>query len=191
MSNTGGGQITLHWIPSHVGIPLNETADSLAFRATSKPSVDVYVSRSKSQLKHQALQTISATWTRTVDHASLLSKSIQWKRSTSPNGFIPPLNTLRHIETRLFRLILGYRCSWEIAQRSQRQCEHCDSLVTEPLIHFILHCPSTKLSLYLTPHPPIVIQQLNDSQRAANQINLALQNIKELTTYVSRFSPPR
>ena len=183
-----GGHVTLHWIPSHVGIPLNEAADHLANKATDKTEVDLNVPYSKSQLKRQASKTIRDTWTQAVNHAAPLSESIQWKRTTSPNGkFVPPANIPRHVETKLYRLILGYRCSWEIGHRSLRQCAHCDADIIEPLIHFVLHCPQT----HLPPYTNEPTQDADVANIAANRIQRALLDIDSLALHLSRFTPPR
>lgn len=47
----------------------------------------------------------------------------------------------------IHRLRLGYRCSWEIAERIPRECKYCE-ITSEPLLQYLLTCPQ----LQIRPH---------------------------------------
>ncbi|XP_071512741.1 uncharacterized protein [Panulirus ornatus] len=56
-----GRPVTIHWIPSHVGIEGNETADEAAKTATRLNNIQVHVPVSLQQMKHQ-LQKAARLW---------------------------------------------------------------------------------------------------------------------------------
>lgn len=41
----------------------------------------------------------------------------------------------------IHRLHLGYRYTWEIEFRVPKDCQHCEALIDEPLLHYLLDCP--------------------------------------------------
>ena len=47
----------LTWIPSHIGIAVNETADRAARQALLKPAIDTYLPPSKARARHNIKQT--------------------------------------------------------------------------------------------------------------------------------------
>ena len=185
------GSTTFHWIPSHVGIPLNEKADALALSATQKENINVNIKQSRSQLKRIAARKLSQDFNTFVTQASRLSHSIQWRTSSTQNLPKQLSSRLpRHIEVRIYRLRLGYRCSWEISHRSNRQCDICANDTSHPLLHYILQCPSsTFFGVPLINFDDETEDNLESE--AAHRINNALRNLTAVAQHVQRYPPPR
>ncbi|GBM20225.1 hypothetical protein AVEN_216647-1 [Araneus ventricosus] len=66
--------ITLHWIPAHTGIQGNETADSYAKKATTKPYIEKIPKKSFKQLKNAISNVQMQIWQE------------RWASSTTKNG---------------------------------------------------------------------------------------------------------
>ena len=52
--NTVNGNVTLIWLPSHIGIEGNEKADRLANAGTKHPNVDIYVGRDLKEMYEES-----------------------------------------------------------------------------------------------------------------------------------------
>ncbi|XP_071521480.1 uncharacterized protein [Panulirus ornatus] len=74
-----GRPVTIHWIPSHVGIEGNETADEAAKAATCFNNNQVHVPVSLQQMKHQ-LQKAARLWIKKnlLDAYNAGSTSVMW-----------------------------------------------------------------------------------------------------------------
>ena len=183
-----GGQLILHWIPSHVGVPLNEMADQLAFTATQKQTIQVHTQPSKSHLKTRISSRLHQQWRNLNSRSLPTSRSLTWRRTTSQDKrhctltFIP-----RQLEVRIFRLRLGYRCIWEIANRQFRDCSYCDAPSDDPLLHYVLECPLTSQHF----GPTISTDTDNSENIAALRVQTALHNIPALLNLLQRYPPPR
>ncbi|MEL7522413.1 MAG: ribonuclease H family protein, partial [Cyanobacteria bacterium J06553_1] len=140
-----GKRVVLNWVPSHVGIRGNSSADEAARQATARPEVDLVVRPSLRYTKDQAR---CATWSlahRQQRRAQDSFQSAAWYSKLSGGT---PLKTSRQCGRRnavlLHRLRLGYRTYHERVQPEvPRQCEHCGFMASLPLQHYLLECPST------------------------------------------------
>lgn len=136
-------KISLVWIPSHVGIPGNETADELANKATSNKEIDRECKLSYQENKRIIHQYINNIWQE------------NWKKSNSQYSKIQPLVsttvkytcTSRGKERLITRLRLD-QCQLnhylhKIGVHQSGLCEQCQ--VPETTLHYLLQCPQTKI----------------------------------------------
>ena len=184
-----GGSVSFNWIPSHVGISQNEKADNLAKQATVSPDINVRsLKNSRSQHKRSILQQTLRLHRGIVDRAQLHSDSLQWLFLTT--GYRPLTITKkwpRSFETGIYRLRLGYRCKWEIAQRHLRPCDYCLQPTSEPLLHYILECPLTSPVF----GNPVSTQHYDSITVATNRLKCASRNPSNLIDLIRIFPPPR
>ena len=64
-------------------------------------------------------------------------------------------STTRNFQTIIHRLSLGYRCTWEIVNQEERECNYCEQVTEEPLLHYLLECEATddlRLTVRKQPH---------------------------------------
>ncbi len=73
-------------------------------------------------------------------HEGKLSKYIAWHSTVTQ--CVPKLqkemSRIQHVV--IYRLGLGYRCSWEIAGHQQMECPSCSRSTYQPLLHYTLVC---------------------------------------------------
>ena len=189
--HAAGKRVILNWIPSHVGIKGNSNADEAAKQATARPEVDLVVRPSLRYTKEQAR---CATWSlahHQQREARNSFRSAAWYHKLSGGT---PLKTSRQCGRRnavlLHRLRLGYR-TWHEREHPEepRQCEHCGLMVSLPLQHYLLECPSTnglRLTVAgLTTGPP--------EDKAANIVRniCESQHPEPLFDILHRYPPPR
>lgn len=140
-----GANITLHWIPGHVGILGNERADAAARSACSLPGITFPLRPSTSN----TIATLAGSIGRLSREYHELcvaegSRSAMWyATATTHQPLLPPPGLPNSLVVRLRRLRLGYPCHSQIAGVAPEPCPHCLERAEEPLIHYILHCPAT------------------------------------------------
>ena len=141
-----GKQVTLNWIPSHLGIYGNDQADKLAkesiisnsIASIIQPSLSQYKGLTKSIPRRDILQHLNY-W---VDNHSA---SAQWYKSTtnltpSPTDKFTP----RDVAVMAACLRLGYLSCWQVIQPiNPQKCKHCEVIPPFSLFHYLLECPST------------------------------------------------
>ena len=144
---SAGGRVSLHWIPSHVGIKGNNTADEAAKEASLKPTVDIETPPSLSSTLLHIRGKASNLWRDELDEQiEAGSPSANWfARAT---GLLPPdlpKTTPSHARISLHRLRLGFHCKDELLPgNAPLQCQHCATPSPTPLIHYVLDCPATR-----------------------------------------------
>ncbi|KAG0719567.1 hypothetical protein GWK47_050197 [Chionoecetes opilio] len=186
-----GCKITLNWVPSHVGLNGNETADRAAKSAAALPSPTTAVLPSLSQTLLK-IKSASHALSRQQHEATvaLSSPSASWYAAATAyhplpqDPSIPPL-----VRDRLHRLRLGFPCFEEIRQGAvDTTCDHCQ--VTSPfaLQHYLLKCEATShLRERLPPHP----QPGHPGAPAAAAAVIRSVPLATLTSTVREYPPPK
>ena len=139
-------QVTLNWIPSHIGIPGNEEADQLAKQTKYVDQVQISVQPSLSQLKSVTKARIKDILVENANtHIEQGSYTADWyKMVTEHNQYPMERQISRQLSTIIYRLRLGYKACWQIVNPEQRDCVHCEAPTDTPLLHYLLQCPVTR-----------------------------------------------
>ena len=120
------------------------------------------------------------------------SASATWYRQAT--NMIPHCidkSTTRSAAVIIHRLRLGYRCTWEIVERNERACRHCDEETNEPLLHYLLVCEHTA-ALRRAVGQVVYDPALPDArEKAASMAYGILQNIEAHIGTLMRYVPPR
>ena len=185
-----GRQVTLHWIPSDVGIPGNEWADEAAKAALRFREIQVQVPPSISQIKNGIQKSTQSTIsTKLLDIARAGSASANWYLVATRRAPVKYDRLSRQKMVNLFRLRLGYKCTWQILQDAPiRECIYCQEPAEAPLDHYLLDCEVTRELRELLgdwdedqyPNPSAsLVYALQDKQ------------YERLVQVVTRYPPPR
>jgi len=159
------GLATLHYIPSHIGIPLNEHVDKSAELATNLPdSETLKIIPTLSALKSKVSTHLFNQQTKNAN----ITTSREWFLTTSKNIELNIAKN-RHSEVNLLRLILGYKSYKQITNK-MHECEYCEQLNKDPLLHFTLECPYTAPLIPKEPSP-----QKTQENLAASAINRCIR----------------
>ena len=132
--------VKLCWVPSHVGVPGNENADSSAREATTSPTIH-RTPLPRSDIKCNIKQKAHTFWKQRWQQESPTNKLREITATTSllPNSSCAD----REWERGLVRLRIGH-ChlthSHLMAGGQPPECEDCNTIVT--VKHIILECPS-------------------------------------------------
>jgi len=141
IANTHHVEIKLVWIPSHVGIEGNETADRLAKSATNNQTADITINSTKSEINDKIDSLILTKWQQQYDRSptgrtyKLLEPKVSLK--------IKYADVNRQREKTITRLRLGKCCLNQYLHKINRHptghCDHCKK--PETVEHFLLQCP--------------------------------------------------
>ena len=131
--------INIVWVPSHIGISGNETADSLAYLATQKPDIDINIPKTIVDFKPITNSYIDNIWQERWDN----SPTGRHLHDISPTIHPPQLKfTNRRTERLAHRLRLG-ACALN-SQLHKLNCHatgKCDICQEEETIHhFLIGC---------------------------------------------------
>ena len=138
-----GKEVTLIWIPSHMGIGGNDTADRLAKDAIEHPEVDfsipIQVADAKRDIRTQIFKEWQDRWDSTTTSRHL------WILQSQVSGGIKFATTPRQAEVAITRLRLG-KCRLnhylqEIGCHETGLCDFCGK--DETIAHWLLECEST------------------------------------------------
>ena len=135
------------WIPSHIGIAGNETADRAASSALMKPNIDTYLPMSKSRTRQTIKQTARDIY-ETLEHLNptrSVSLHQQVTLSTSDSMALINLNN-RTDQRAIYRLRLFVRPYIQIRHQDRAVCPHCDEHFDIYTVHYIAICPASHVS---------------------------------------------
>lgn len=121
-------------------------------------------------------------------HISARNQHIVWIHRNSPLAkwykevtqySAPPIlrNTPRSHAVIIHRMRLGYRCSWEIAERNPRECKYCEVGTSEPLLQYLLQCPQIQ-DIRSQQFSNISIENTIEATLAAQRLGLHILQIK-------------
>jgi ribonuclease HI len=158
---TSTNKLTIAWIPSHVGIKGNETADKIAKSAANKLETDIDQPISKTYVYNQIDKLIDMEWQQIYNNSTTINhyRTIQPEVSRQ----IKYHNKSRHKETIITRLRLG-KCRLnhylhKINRHPTGHCDHCH--VPETIEHYLLHCHHAAIFKNLPSPPTTVLQALS------------------------------
>ena len=156
--------VTLHYIPSHVGILGNEEADHIAKKATQKPNIDIKINLSKTVLKSRIKKyTLDKLYNKENDDKS---ESLSWRNKIKNNTNICKLKN-REMEVKLYRIILGYK-SYKQLKNEQEVCKFCNDMYLSPLEHW------TECSIVLHELEDIINKEAYNKLKCSDKINLLI-----------------
>ena len=137
-----GYDISLVWIPSHIGIIGNEKADSLAKQASNQPCLDNTSQYSQAEIYTIIDKELLKIWQLYYDDLT----NIKHYKSIEPKvSFQIKFTSKNKIKERLItRLRLGTaytnRYLYKIKKHPSGLCDHCPQ-INETITHFLLQCP--------------------------------------------------
>ena len=149
-----GIQVTLHWIPSHIGIPGNEEVDTLAKLGLKRTHVDISLPTTLGQVKavirrHVSLQTKSFFNTKARESSKVGSHALSYSSYLMLNPTLQPQkspNLPPAVHRVLNRLRLDTE-SWCYRHSHGYSCAYCEQGFSPH--HYLIECPVTSSPLYV------------------------------------------
>ena len=187
-----GRRVTLAWIPSHVGVPGNEAADSEAKRGLQQHEVRINVPLSLQRIKRIAKATTMRRARALLADAEATSATLQWyRRATEHEVLQLPTSMPRSDMVRIHRLRLGYPTVRSLAEGYQGEiCRFCETLAEDPLVHFLLDCEETGRLRTLA-----AARGFTDCgvrvEAAASMVRYLTDDYVALTAILRQLDPPR
>ena len=137
-----GVSVNLMWIPSHVGLSLNEVADGLANEGAMRESIDTECAPSLIDIKNQMRRTRrDRDFGKAQDLMRGGSKSLQHYLKVANCTDATYGCTATRYDTVKMRLRLGYKYYGEI-KGGIGPCKVCGCAQSHTLSHYVLDCPS-------------------------------------------------
>ena len=136
-----GISVQFFWIPSHIGISLNEVADDLAKKATDRLFVDTESQMSLNRIK-KGIKQIRNLWDSELAIRILEegSASMDHYLFVCENTHITYGKTKSKIDTLNMRLRLGYNYCWQYIDDNGLPCKLCGEAFSHTLEHYLLEC---------------------------------------------------
>jgi hypothetical protein len=161
-----GNKVTLVWVPAHVGIYGNESADTAAKQALKHTTKDTKLPLNYNEIKSLITAAINTKWQNTWAQSTtgkflhnITTHTPKQTKYTHPNRKVNnSINRLKVGRTQLnhHKTLLGIS--------NNPNCPHCTN--EESIEHVLLHCP------HYAQHRKTLAQQLN-----LNHINLTLKDL--------------
>ena len=184
-------QVTINWIPSHIGIAGNDKADGLAKTSKYVDHVQIHVQPTISQIKSKLAPTIKKIMHEEIKaQVRLGSPSSNWYlHATELVPHPVTKDTPRELGVIIHRLRLGYKATWQLIDGVERPCNYCDESPEAPLMHYLLECLQTA-SLRENRDVPN-IQDPGSVLAAAKIAKNIVENIDTHSGLLSERPPPR
>ena len=131
-------QITIVWVPSHIGIHGNEMADNLANMAARQNQIDVTLKYELSDIYNQLRDYIDTRWQKSWDLSTQFYKAIQPTINRQLKFPDPNRSKERfYLRIRMGRAYLN-KFLQKIKKHSTGLCDSCG--VPETTEHFLVNC---------------------------------------------------
>ena len=183
----------LNWIPSHIGIPGNESADRLANESLRTDTIAIKVQRSLGQVKAVAKEYEKKS--QIENHQMWTDKNTRsatwYQQATHMNPHLIVKSTTRNLQMIIHRLRLGYRCTWEIANQEERECNYCEQVIEEPFLHYLLECEATDDLRLTVREPPHDANMPDTTEKATEIVFSIIEKIDETKAMLLECSTPR
>ncbi|XP_076032418.1 uncharacterized protein LOC143020145 [Oratosquilla oratoria] len=184
-----GRRVRLHWMPSHVGVRGNESADVAARRAAGAPHVTRHVSPSLSYVKARVRRAAAHRAHQTHRQLEGTKRQAAWYTATTDYQTLGAFHQQPRADGVLLqRVRLGYCTREELYDGFQGQ--QCGRHSRHPLLHYLLSCPATE-ALQPTPQTPTHPAEGSLlSSRATNAALLVRHTPMDMMLGVLRAAPP-
>ena len=184
-------QVTINWIPSHIGIPGNDKADELAKSTKHVENVQIAIQLTTSQIKKIAAPELQKTMHKEIKNlASQGSPSATWYLHATELAPHPVTKDMsRKLAVIIHRLRLGYKATWRMIEGVIKPCDYCDDSPDSPLLHYLLECPHTGTLRGNRVLPDI--QDPDSSLAAAKLCKEIVENIENHSRFLLDSPPPR
>jgi len=139
-------QISIIWIPAHVGVKGNEKADQLAKQALHHPTVDISIPPEREDINHKIDEEILKEWQKiwsssiVAKHYKIVQPNVSYKvKLTSPN---------RRKEVAITRLRLGVcKLNYYLFKQGNHASGLCSLCgVPETIQHFLIECRNSQVA---------------------------------------------
>ncbi|XP_064082977.1 uncharacterized protein LOC135198990 [Macrobrachium nipponense] len=140
-----GLNVKFFWVPSHIGILLNEVADNLAKEATRKPSIDIETSMSLNRIK-RGMRIKREVWG-TEKAIKVLEEgrvSMGHYLFVTENTKVTYGKVLSKVDTFVMRMRLGYNYCWQYMDGDGIHCRLCGAAYSHTLHHYMLECDNLR-----------------------------------------------
>ncbi len=79
----------------------------------------------------------------------------------------------------IYRLRLGYRCNWEIARTSKKECTSCSRSTYHPLLHYIPECEITHnhFGPHMDVNDPGVLKEAASRVKVYHEVSVGTNHI--------------
>ena len=187
-----GKEVTLAWIPSHIGIDGNEAADGEAKRALSQDRPTINVPLSLQQIKRTAK---TATTRRTEEmrrDAEAQSATLTWQALATGGELLTlPSTVTRRDRVSMHRLRLGFPTVRSLREGYDGEiCNHCGDSTDQPLVHYLLDCEETgPLRTLAARHG--YTDSSDRLSSAARLVRYAAEDYEKLLECTRKYDPPR
>ena len=120
------------------------------------------------------------------------ARSATWYRQATHMKPHPIVKlTTRNLQTIIHRLRLGYRCTWEIVNPEERECNYCEKVTEDPLLHYLLECEATDDLRRNVGKPQHDANMPDATEKATEMVYSIIGKIKETKTMLLEYPPPR
>ena len=186
------GPVCLNWIPGHIGIPRNESADRLANKSLRSGTIAIKVQRSLGQIKNMAKEYEKKS--QIENHQMWTDNNARpatWSRQATHMNPHPIVKSTRNLQMIIHHLILGYRCTWEIVSQEERECNSCEQVTEEPLLHYLLECEATDDLRRTVRKPPHNANMPDATENTTEMVLSIIEKIDETRAMLLECPPPR